>query len=152
MHVNSEEDWASLLKHAGPHRVIVVDWFATWCGPCKAIAPVIDQSSLMWSHVLFVKVQYTPSHAACALSARCTIATNNGNNAQVDGDECQELAMQAGIKAFPTFHLYRGGKRLEVMEGADSNRLAALITKHANQHSKSVDLLPLPPFAPIPTL
>jgi thioredoxin 1 len=36
--IETEADFDTVLKE---HPTVVIDWFATWCGPCKAIAPIL---------------------------------------------------------------------------------------------------------------
>ncbi|KAL4871468.1 hypothetical protein BDV12DRAFT_28971 [Aspergillus spectabilis] len=71
------------LTSSGP---VVVDFFATWCGPCKAIAPVVGKLSETYTDVKFI---------------------------QVDVDKARSIAQEHEIRAMPTFVLYKDGKRLE---------------------------------------
>lgn len=64
----------------------MIDCFATWCGPCKAIAPKVAQFSESYPQVKFY---------------------------QIDVDEVSELAAELGIRAMPSFLFYKDGKRLE---------------------------------------
>lgn len=66
---------ADLLKIASQHKAIVVDFHATWCGPCKNIAPYLKDKSKE-TGVILVKV---------------------------DVDQNQEAAAKYGIQAMPTF-------------------------------------------------
>ncbi|KAL4885791.1 thioredoxin-like protein [Aspergillus karnatakaensis] len=71
------------LTSSGP---VVVDFFATWCGPCKAIAPVIGKLSETYTDVKFL---------------------------QVDVDKARSIAQEHEIRAMPTFVLYKDGKLLD---------------------------------------
>ncbi|BCS27919.1 thioredoxin family protein [Aspergillus puulaauensis] len=71
------------LTSSGP---VVVDFFATWCGPCKAIAPVVGKLSETYTDVRFL---------------------------QVDVDKARSIAQEHEIRAMPTFVLYKDGKLLD---------------------------------------
>lgn len=105
VHVNDEDEWAPVVRRAGS-KVILVDYFASWCGPCKQIAPLVEALAVRYSNVVVVKM---------------------------DGDACQELVMEAGVSAYPTFHVYRNGQRLEEMRGADPAGLSRMVAKYAAQ-------------------
>ncbi|XP_076632811.1 thioredoxin-2 [Colletes latitarsis] len=99
------EDPASLeseLKKAGDN-LVVIDFFATWCGPCKAIAPKIDELSKEMSNIVFLKV---------------------------DVDEAHEITQQYQITSMPTFIFIKNGKVLETFSGANYDKLRSLILKH----------------------
>ncbi|GFO19359.1 thioredoxin [Plakobranchus ocellatus] len=84
--------------------LVVVDFFATWCGPCKAIAPQLETWSKEYDgEVLFIKV---------------------------DVDENEETAEAAEVSAMPTFHFYKGGKKIDEVVGANSSVLEEKIKKH----------------------
>jgi len=71
---------------------VVVDFWAPWCGPCKAMAPAFEQVSLkMGSKVRFIKVN---------------------TEAQPD------LGSQYGIRSIPTLALFKGGHELARISGA----------------------------------
>ncbi|KAA8646494.1 hypothetical protein EYZ11_002998 [Aspergillus tanneri] len=71
------------LTSSGP---VVVDFFATWCGPCKAVAPVVGKLSDTYPNVRFI---------------------------QVDVDKVKSVAQELQVRAMPTFVLYKDGKLLE---------------------------------------
>eukprot|EP00029_Vermamoeba_vermiformis_P001618 TRINITY_DN1181_c0_g1_i1.p1 TRINITY_DN1181_c0_g1~~TRINITY_DN1181_c0_g1_i1.p1 ORF type:complete len:226 (+),score=34.47 TRINITY_DN1181_c0_g1_i1:25-702(+) len=98
-HVSSENEFHEKLKSAG-ERLVVVDFFADWCGPCKQISPIIDEFSNKYPNVVFLKV---------------------------DVDELSDLAGQLGVKAMPTFYLYLKGKKVDDLVGADPNKLESKI-------------------------
>ncbi|PLN80247.1 thioredoxin [Aspergillus taichungensis] len=71
------------LTSSGP---VVVDFFATWCGPCKAVAPVVGKLSETYSDVRFI---------------------------QVDVDKLKTVATELEVRAMPTFVLFKDGKAQE---------------------------------------
>ena len=66
---------------------ILVDFWAPWCGPCKAIAPILDELSK-------------------DLAGKLTIA-------KVNVDEAGEIAAQFGVRAIPTMILLKGGQEVD---------------------------------------
>ncbi|KAJ3413429.1 hypothetical protein HDV05_008070 [Chytridiales sp. JEL 0842] len=81
---------------------VVVDFFATWCGPCKVISPKFEEFSKQYTSATFIKV---------------------------DVDEVPEAAEACGIRAMPTFQVYKDGKKVGEVVGADKNKLEAEIAK-----------------------
>lgn len=77
---------------------VVIDFFATWCGPCKRIAPTYEKLSEAFTNVTFLKV---------------------------DVDESPELTEQYSISAMPTFVFLKDGKEVKRVEGADMAGLEA---------------------------
>lgn len=70
--------------------VVVVDFFATWCGPCKMLAPVFESVSSEVDNAKFVKV---------------------------DIDESLELAQKFGISTVPTMMIFKDGKVVDKLVG-----------------------------------
>ena len=71
--------------------VVVVDFFATWCGPCKMLAPVFEQAGEeMKNDATFLKV---------------------------DIDQSLELAQQFRISTVPTMMIFKNGKPVETLVG-----------------------------------
>ncbi|KAI2830042.1 hypothetical protein CBS147482_3431 [Aspergillus niger] len=75
---------------------IVLDCFATWCGPCKAISPKVEEFSNTYPNAKFYKI---------------------------DVDELSEVAAELGIRAMPTFLLFKDGKKFDDLTGANPKGL-----------------------------
>ena len=78
-HVETKQELEELIKQGD----VLVDFFATWCGPCKMLSPVLEQLDQEGFPVQIVKI---------------------------DTDEATELAIEHGVQAIPTLVLYRDGK------------------------------------------
>ncbi len=68
----------------------VIDFWATWCGPCQMLSPIVDEVSKEFEDVNFYKVNV---------------------------DEEPELTMQFGIKSIPTLAFIKDGKTLDISIG-----------------------------------
>ncbi|HEY3282207.1 MAG TPA: thioredoxin [Armatimonadota bacterium] len=80
---------------------VLVDFWATWCGPCRALAPTIDQLAEEFAGKLKV--------------------------VKLDTDQNIETATKFQIMSIPTLLLFKGGKTVEQMVGAQPK--AALVGK-----------------------
>lgn len=80
-----------VLKGEG---VVLVDFFATWCGPCKALAPVLEE-------------------VAEQLKDKATIY-------KVDIDQTQSLAQQYRVMSVPTMKIFKNGEVVETIVGLQS--------------------------------
>jgi thioredoxin 1 len=87
--LTSDNFTAEVVNSARP---VLVDFWAEWCGPCKMIAPVLDE-------------------LAGEYDGRATIA-------KVNIDEYPMLASQFGVRAIPTLLLFKGGTVHKQMVGA----------------------------------
>jgi thioredoxin 1 len=86
---------------------VLVDFWAEWCGPCKMIAPVVEQLAKDMDGKLKV--------------------------GKVDVDSNQQTAMQFGIRSIPTLLIFKGGKVVEQIVGAVPRQaLTDKVTKHLN--------------------
>ena len=86
---------------------VMVDFWAVWCGPCKMIAPVVDELAKEYDGKLKV--------------------------GKVDVDNNQQIAMQFGIRSIPTLLVFKGGKVVEQIVGAAPKKtLVDKLSKHLN--------------------
>lgn len=73
-------------------KLVVVDFFATWCGPCKMIAPMLEKFAAEYSQADFYKV---------------------------DVDEVPEVAKTNEVSAMPTLIFFKSGKEVAKVVGAN---------------------------------
>lgn len=86
---------------------VLVDFWAEWCGPCKMIAPVVEQIATDFAGKLKV--------------------------GKVDVDSNQQTSMQFGIRSIPTLLIFKNGKVVEQIVGAvPKQALTDKVTKHLN--------------------
>ena len=86
--INSSE-FSGLLQE---DKLLVVDFYATWCGPCKNLSPTLDEvSEELGEQVNIVKV---------------------------DVDESEDLAMDYGIRSVPTVLFFKNGQQVDKFVGA----------------------------------
>jgi thioredoxin len=100
-HVEVDTEFPRMLEQAGM-KLVVVDFFATWCGPCQQIAPIFEQLSQRYTQAVFVKV---------------------------DVEKCQVAAQSQGVTAMPTFHYYINKNRVDTLRGASASELETKIKK-----------------------
>lgn len=84
---------------------VFAKFFASWCGPCKMMAPIIeDLSKKLENQVKFV---------------------------QIDIDICKDIAQDLGIMSIPTFIIFKDGEEIDKLIGvSDSERLEEFIKRN----------------------
>ena len=86
---------------------VLVDFWAVWCGPCKMIAPIVDELATEYEGKLKI--------------------------GKVDVDNHQQIAMQYGIRSIPTLLVFKDGKVVEQIVGAAPKKsLIEKLSKHLN--------------------
>lgn len=103
IHVNTIEEFSKFLANKKGNQHVFVDFFAQWCGPCKRIAPKLEEFSETYNAVTFLKV---------------------------DVDEIPEIAELYSVGVLPTFLMFKTGtaERLyQPIEGADLNKIEGML-------------------------
>ncbi|PPJ56943.1 hypothetical protein CBER1_02284 [Cercospora berteroae] len=88
---------------ADKDKLSVIDCYATWCGPCKVIAPQVSKFADQYNNATFYKL---------------------------DVDELPDVAQELGVRAMPTFYLFKNGEKVQEVVGANPNALEAAIKAH----------------------
>ena len=87
----TNENFESLKNGQQP---LVVDFWATWCGPCRMIAPIIAELAEQYDGQITV--------------GKC------------DVEECEDIAAEYGIRNIPTILFFKGGEVVDKLVGAQS--------------------------------
>ncbi|KAI1263503.1 thioredoxin-like protein [Xylariaceae sp. FL1019] len=102
VNISSSGEWQRIL---GSSTIVVADFYADWCGPCKMIAPAFESLSTKYSKpgkITFVKVNV---------------------------DNQQSIAQSHGVSAMPTFLIFKSGSVIETIRGANPPALTGAVEK-----------------------
>ena len=104
IHVTAADFETKVLKASKP---VLTDFWAEWCGPCKMIAPILEQIAEEYGDQLLV--------------------------AKLDVDDSPQVAMRYGVQSIPTLILFKNGQEVERLIGyMPKDRLMARIKPHLN--------------------
>ncbi|KAI0749146.1 thioredoxin-domain-containing protein [Irpex lacteus] len=98
-----------ILSKAG-NKLSVIDFHATWCGPCHMIAPTFEALSKQYANVNFLKC---------------------------DVDAVRDVASHYRVQAMPTFVFIKNSSVVETIKGANKSALESAVRKHASNSSGS---------------
>mmetsp|Transcript_2933 Transcript_2933/g.5452 ORF Transcript_2933/g.5452 Transcript_2933/m.5452 type:complete len:128 (-) Transcript_2933:190-573(-) len=90
--VTDDADFTAKFKACGGKNVII-DFSASWCGPCKAMHPILEKLAKELTDIIFI---------------------------EVDVDECGDTSSEYGIQAMPTFMFMKDGKKVDETKGSTS--------------------------------
>ena len=106
-HISDASFEADVLQSTQP---VLVDYWAEWCGPCKMIAPILDEMATTYSG----KLQIT----------------------KMNVDENREIPSKFGIRGIPTLMLFKDGKLAATKVGALSkSQMAAFIDENLKEQA-----------------
>ena len=101
VHVESADHLNELVAEGG---VVLADFYADWCGPCKMLEPIVEELA----------------------------AETDATVAKVDVDRLQRLAQQYRVQGVPTMYLFAGGDQVEQLVGVrQRDELRSLIEQYA---------------------
>ncbi|TAQ88405.1 hypothetical protein B7494_g3270 [Chlorociboria aeruginascens] len=109
--ITSPGQFSDLLKSS---RIVVTDFYADWCGPCKALAPIYEKLSASLSRpnqITFVKI---------------------------NTDTQKEIASNYAVTSIPTFIVFKQGNVVEKV-GADAQKLQDVVRKQASEAEGGAD-------------
>ena len=98
--VESMDEWTAVVEK---HPVVVVKFTATWCRPCKEIAPVFEELSRNYPDLHFC---------------------------QVDVDELDQVAAQHSVAVMPTFVVLQQGTLVSTLRGSNPQKLQDFVQQH----------------------
>ncbi|XP_074559613.1 thioredoxin H2-2-like [Curcuma longa] len=102
--VHSAAEWSqNWQSHIQSNKLMVIDFTASWCGPCRTMEPAFKAMSSQFSDVVFLKI---------------------------DVDELRKVAQQWKVEAMPTFVLVKRGQEVDRVVGANKDELKKKIQLH----------------------
>jgi thioredoxin 1 len=87
IHIASESEFDTVIAQGN----VVVDFYASWCGPCKNMGPIIDELAKEMTQITFVKV---------------------------DTEKFNMLSKRFSIRSLPTFIFFKDGQKIQQVVGA----------------------------------
>ncbi|XP_019893445.1 thioredoxin-2-like [Musca domestica] len=110
--IDSKDDFENIIKEAG-ERLIMFEFFAPWCGPCRILTTkLVDMANLYRDKLLIVKI---------------------------DVDEFEDLAIEHNVTAMPTFLIMQNKKLLQQFSSSNAEHLQETVEKYAGKPEQEED-------------
>lgn len=93
IHEGTAANFAALT---GSSKLVIVDYWADWCSPCKQLSPILDELAAEYNDQIDV--------------------------VKVDTNGQADLAAQQGVMSLPTLHFYSGGQLVKSLQGGQTKR------------------------------
>jgi len=101
--LQSAEQLSQLLKE-NSSKLVILDFYTEWCGPCRRLAPELEKIHNSHDNVMVVK-------------------------ANAEDDELEALVNKYNVRAFPTLILFHENKVVDNFAGADLTRIMAAVNR-----------------------
>lgn len=93
--VHTKEEFEEIIN-GNQNKLVVVDFFTTWCRPCIALSPFLEQLSKDYKNLIFIKI---------------------------DAEEVEEISSKYSIDCFPTIKFFINGKEVHTIKGANKDAI-----------------------------
>lgn len=100
--IKTKSEFDKKLEEAG-NKLVLVEFFASWCGPCRLLSPKLEELANEYEDKVFVM--------------------------KMDVDECEEVPMEYGVSSMPTFLFMRNKQKIELFVGSNSEKLIKRLEK-----------------------
>jgi len=101
--VETYQELEELLQSIPEDQLVILDCFATWCGPCKSFAPFFDELSEKYTDVLFLKA---------------------------DVEKIDELTKEFKVRAMPTFIFFKNLTVIERIQGTNQQKIVSFLDEN----------------------
>ena len=109
----TEQNFASQVIEASHQQLVLVDFWATWCGPCQSLMPILEQLAQSYQGKFLL--------------------------AKVEIDSQQSLASQFGVRSVPTVKLVKNGQIVDEFTGAlPESQIRTFLDKHIESESEQL--------------
>lgn len=111
--IESKSFFDKILEDAGPTKHILVEFFATWCGPCAMIGPRLEQLAVEYNNRMIIL--------------------------KIDVDSNEELAIQYEITSMPTFLIIKNRVTLIQFVGSNVDKVVTTVEKYVGKPDELKD-------------